>query len=775
MPASTLWCLFHTTIEPPGSVTPPMGSLRSKPHDPMSNPEVALARRIVENTGTHVFLTGKAGTGKTTFLRRLAQECPKRMVVLAPTGIAAINAGGVTIHSFLQLPFNAFVPGREMPREQFRMSKRKLRLIRSLDLIVIDEISMVRADLLDHIDATLRLFRDRYQPFGGIQLLMIGDLQQLSPVVRDEDQALLAQHYATPYFFSAHALQHTEFVTIELRKVYRQTDTHFLDLLNAVRTNRADATILAALNARYRPDFCPTPAEGYVRLVTHNHQADAINHRELDRLTTPTVSYRAEVSGIFPETSYPAAEQLTLKVGAQVMFIKNDSGPQRRFFNGMLGEVIALHAKEAIVRPHDGDEDLTVTPETWRNVRYTLNEESKAVEEVVEGTFAQLPLRPAWAITIHKSQGLTFERAIIDVHGAFAHGQTYVALSRCKTLEGMVLAAPLPPQAIIQDGAVLHFLNASAAHTPDEGQVGEMERSFFIRLLDDLFGTRSLSEALAAFVRLLEEFFYRTHPTALADFRAHQIMLREEVAAVAERFRHQYATLITSTPDYADLPVLQDRLRKGAAYFSERLSPISRSLHLLNLATNNKATAKRLERTYGELKEHLRVKTALLRHVAQEGFDRPDYQHTRALILVDEESKGGERKERRRKPDSTTDKPATTRQPRAPKPLKEPKVPTTHITLDLFNQGRTVEQIAAERRLAPTTIFGHLTQCVLSNELSVLRLISAERLATISSAIDRLEPPFTLTELHNLLPDFSFGELRLAQLLRQKAEEDLSG
>ena len=381
----------------------------------MENPERDLARQIIENTNTNLFLTGRAGTGKTTFLRQIREEVHKRMVVLAPTGIAAINAGGVTIHSFLQLPFAPFIPGMQFRTDQFRMPDRKKRLIRSLDLIVIDEISMVRADLLDSVDAALRRYRDPMRPFGGVQLLLIGDLQQLSPVVKDEDRELLSRYYDSEYFFSSHALQKTPFVTVELQTVYRQSDDDFLHLLNAVRNSTIDAELLARLNARYIPDFRPPEGEAYVRLVTHNHQADAINRAEMTALTTPAFTYDAEVKDKFPESSYPAAERLTLKRGAQVMFIRNGTAGEDHYFNGMLGEVVSLEHDEITVRTNEGGVLINVPRETWNNARYVLDERTNEIQEVIDGTFTQYPLRPAWAITIHKSQGLTFERAIIDV------------------------------------------------------------------------------------------------------------------------------------------------------------------------------------------------------------------------------------------------------------------------------------------------------------------------------------------------------------------------
>ncbi len=391
------------------------------------NSELALAWQFIENTGTHLFLTGKAGTGKTTFLRKLKRESPKRMVVIAPTGIAAINAGGVTIHSFFQIPFAPYVPESSFSTNgqatyRFRFGKEKINIIRSMDLLVIDEISMVRADLLDAVDEMLRRYRDRHKPFGGVQLLMIGDLQQLAPVVKDEEWQMLKKYYDTPYFFSSRALKQTEYCTIELKTVYRQSDRAFLDLLNRIRENHCDPQVLEALNRRYLPDFQPRKEEGYIRLVTHNYQAQRINNYELEQLPGRSYAFRATIDGKFPEYSYPTDELLELKKGAQVMFVKNDSSGEHRYYNGMIGEVTDLSADSIEVRAKDSTATFLLQEEEWANAKYVLDEESKEIVEDIEGTFRQFPLKLAWAITIHKSQGLTFERAIIDASSSFAHG-----------------------------------------------------------------------------------------------------------------------------------------------------------------------------------------------------------------------------------------------------------------------------------------------------------------------------------------------------------------
>lgn len=420
-----------------------------------NNTELRNAWDFVEHTGISIFLTGKAGTGKTTFLRTIQQRSTKRMIVVAPTGVAAINANGVTIHSFFQLPLSPFVPESTV-KPRFEYSKQKRQIMRTLDLLIIDEISMVRADILDAIDSILRRFREHNKPFGGVQLLMIGDLQQLTPIVRPDEEKLLSRYYNTPYFFDSKALQSTQYVTIELTKVFRQQDKVFIDILNHFRDGHVSDEDFDILNKRYQPNFNPDKNSDYIHLTTHNRIADNINDRQLEQIKEQVYKFCARVEGQFPENSYPADYELTLKCGAQVMFIHNDRF--ERYYNGKIGRITYIDNERIEVSCPNENEKIEVEPQTWENTRYTLNETTKQIEGEVLGTFTQYPLRLAWAITIHKSQGLTFEHAIIDAQQAFASGQVYVALSRCRTLEGLVLASTLNRNAVINDARVDSYI-----------------------------------------------------------------------------------------------------------------------------------------------------------------------------------------------------------------------------------------------------------------------------------------------------------------------------
>ena len=603
------------------------------------NPQLRLARRFIETTGTNLFLTGKAGTGKTTFLRQLKANSPKRMVVLAPTGIAALQAGGVTIHSFFQLPLAPYVPDARFTADsrnkyQPHFSREKINIIRSIDLLVIDEVSMVRADLLDAVDAALRRHRHNSSPFGGVQLLLIGDLQQLAPVVKDDEWRLLQPYYDSPYFFSSRALTKTECFTIELTTVYRQQDQAFLTLLNNVRENRHIYETLGQLNTRYKPDFHPRREDGYIRLVTHNAQAQRINDDELSQLNSPSFTFEAAITGSFPEYSYPTDKQLVLKTGAQVMFVKNDSTGQQRYFNGMIGHITHVDSRHIEVKPNEGGSAIELGQEAWTNSRYVLDPETKEIKEEVEGTFSQYPLKLAWAITIHKSQGLTFDRAIIDAAASFAHGQTYVALSRCRTLRGLVLSAPISKRAIITDIAVDQFTDEARSHRPDGERFASLQRTYFSQQVADLFNFQTLDSALAAYVRILDEHLYKLYPKFLQTLKDEQVRLKKAVVDVADRFYKQYTHLINQSKEFQTDPVLQDRITRGSTYFRQQLQPTMEIMTKAVADADNKEEQRKLRDALEELEQLLHGKDTLLEYVANHGFSVTNYLWQKSLLTI---------------------------------------------------------------------------------------------------------------------------------------------
>lgn len=595
------------------------------------NQEARLAWDIIEKTNANLFLTGKAGTGKTTFLKELRNRSPKRMVVLAPTGIAAINAGGVTIHSFFQLPLSPYLPGTTFGRrdqKKYQFSKLKRNIIRTMDLLVIDEVSMVRGDLLDAVDAVMRQYRKHHLPFGGVQLLMIGDMQQLAPVVTTNDEQLLRQYYPTPFFFSSKALQLAQYLTVELKTVYRQQDELFIALLNQIRENKATDETLAVLNQRYIPDFHPAKESDYIRLTTHNSPAQRINEQELEALPSKAKHFKAEVEGVFPENSYPADFDLILKPGAQVMFIKND--PDHRFYNGMIGEVTTICGEKICVRSKESGETFDLQPMEWTNAKYTLNEYSKEIEETVEGVFKQYPLRLAWAITIHKSQGLTFEHAIIDASRSFTHGQTYVALSRCKSLEGMVLSAPLLRSAIISDQTIDNFNDSMAE--PTREQLDVLENNCVIETIGDLFDFSTVEECYSLLMRTLMEFFSHRYPKLVDEFRQ-KVSNFTELRFVAQKFKMQYTRILNENRDVLN-PLLQERIHKAATFFADKMMPVLETVKKTLVTTENKQAKAQYEERFMTLKEEVNVKYQLLLYEQENTFTVIDYKKRKMQLLL---------------------------------------------------------------------------------------------------------------------------------------------
>jgi hypothetical protein len=615
-----------------------------------SNPQIDLAHDFLASTGENIFLTGRAGTGKTTFLRELSQRSPKRMIIVAPTGVAAINAGGVTMHSFFQLPLGAFVPGLKREGDEIRrFSKIKIAIIKSIDLLVIDEISMVRADTLDNVDEVLRRYRDRRKPFGGVQLLMIGDLGQLSPVVKDPEWEILQWYYPSPYFFDSQALRKTSYTSIELQHIYRQRDEHFIDLLSRVRENRVDDELLGQLNERHIPNFDPPQSEGYITLTSHNSTARDINEAKLAALTTPEFKYNAIIEGDFSEHLYPTDVELRLKVGAQVMFTKNDQSNDKRYVNGTIGEVVKLGDDLIEVAPAAGGDVITVEPADWENTKYSIDTTSNMIVEQVDGIFRQYPLRTAWAITIHKSQGLTFDRAIVDAADSFSHGQVYVALSRCRTLEGMVLRTPMRREAIISDSKVNTFSRGVEQNQPTGETLSRFQRDYSRRLLQELFDFDLLPEMWNPAGIYMEEHLSNLYPNMIAQWKKAGGNLREAVIDVGVKFRRQIARL-TGEGNIEDNEVLAERVRKGADYFLEHCGAVALLLtEAMGLQIDNKEVKRRLTDMLGKVERELRVKMATLTFVTTEPFTVQRYLETRGKVISEIEAGIKEKFQRRRR------------------------------------------------------------------------------------------------------------------------------
>lgn len=614
----------------------------------IENPQLKLASEFVRYTNKNIFLTGKAGTGKTTFLHNLKKEAVKRMIVVAPTGVAAINAGGVTIHSFFQLSFGPQIPGRGRAdsieeystavsdkSQQHKFSREKINIIRSIDLLVIDEISMVRADVLDAIDSVLRRYRDRYRPFGGVQLLMIGDLQQLAPIVKENEWEMLRGYYDSAFFFSSLALRQSELISIELKHIYRQSDERFINILNRVRENRLDADSLSELNKRYIPDFQYNDSEQYITLTTHNNQAQAINSSKLLAIKEEAVNFTATVSGDFPEYSYPSDKVLTLKKGAQVMFVKNDSSREKLYYNGKIGTVVDIDEEVIWVKCPNEDDAIEVLRAEWQNYKFSIDPNSDEITETVIGTFLQYPLKLAWAITIHKSQGLTFERAIVDAQLSFASGQVYVALSRCKTLEGLVLRSPIQFNSIKTDSTVDSFSRHIEERTPSLQQLEASKREFERQLLLDLFGFDAIGRMVGYTRKVVAEHGEATGTVLQNALALIANRFQTEISDIARKFQHQIAQLSALPVDVEHNMPLQERIVKGGAYFLEKVNSILvEELDSLAVDIDNKAVKKSVVDSINRIENEVKQKIACFEAV-KKGFKVADFLHTRAISAIE--------------------------------------------------------------------------------------------------------------------------------------------
>ena len=765
------------------------------------NPELELALQFIDKTDRNLFITGKAGTGKTTFLHKIKNDSLKRMVIVAPTGVAAINAKGVTIHSFFQMPFGPILPNQiANTNQQRKFSKTKIDIIKSLDLVIIDEISMVRADLLDAIDQVMRRYKNRNKVFGGAQILMIGDLQQLAPVVKPNEWSLLQQHYETVYFFSSKAYQEANVVSIELKHIYRQKNENFIQILNEIRTNTLSDSSAEILNKNYNPSFSPSKEEGYITLTTHNNRANLINNSELNKLKIKSTFFNAEISGKFSENAYPNAERLELKVGAQVMFLKNDSSTDKRYYNGKIGIITAISKESVSVQcPNEVDEIVT-EKETWSNINYSINEETKAIKEEMIGAFSQIPLRLAWAITIHKSQGLTFEKAIIDAEASFAHGQTYVALSRCTSLDGLVLKTPITSSAIINDNTVSVFNESVEENHPDERILNESEKHFQLNLISEILDYQPL---LYPTTRLID-IFYKNQTSIKGDVIDHLQTIKDEGVVALMKVSNGFKNQLLQISEDAILPEnssqIQERFIKAIAYFIVKTKgDILKPLNTITFSTDNKAVQKDFSKQLDSLKEKLLEKLFVLQKLTN-GFKVQDYLEVRAKAVLQKSEPVKKKKVVSKRDPILSIKLRELRDeiskdlgiahfqiftqetlyamcdelPRTEKELlkivgmgktrvtkygeavleaidsyckdnginklneqkKEDKKPTKQISYELFKSGLSVKDIAKERGLTSGTIENHLANYITSGDINVLELIELKRYNKVRNEIE---------------------------------------
>jgi hypothetical protein len=731
----------------------------------MEAPQV-IARKFLNRTNRHIFLTGKAGTGKTTFLRAIVEETHKKAVIAAPTGVAAINAGGVTLHSLFQMPFGAFIPSDAYPfqnvpfeantpktlRRHSFMRGAKLRLIQELELLIIDEVSMLRADMLDAIDHVLRSVRRNARPFGGVQVLFIGDLLQLPPVVKEEEWSVLGTFYKSVHFFEAKALAGEPPLYIEFDKIYRQSDAAFIRLLNHLRDNKADEADVSLLNSCYRPDFRSGKDDSYIYLTTHNWKADKVNQEEMAKLSGKERVYDCVVKDDFKEHQYPVEAELKLKIGAQVMFLKNDVSGYRRYYNGKIGVVTELSKDGIVVGFADGSDEVEVEPYEWQNKRYRLDEVSNEVSEEIMGTFSQYPLRLAWAVTVHKSQGLTFDKAILDLERAFAPGQIYVALSRLTSLDGLVLLSKVPLNAFGKDRSVEAF---------EQGRPGEHEWDGILKvemhkyLRDQLLLCYNFSDLNYVFGKHLETYTKDEKKSAKQRFRGSVLEVYEKFKRekqVAGKFVVQLEGILHNSND-TYLGMLKKRLVSALGYFEPKLKEMNEGIRAIIIELEDAVGVKGYLKELGELEGQVMAKLQQVRKsvalvdalqrqedLGKESYLSEEEKAHRAFVHIasktGKKKKAGKSGPKRKKGDSMQE------------------------SFDLLKRGMSIEEISQKRGMRKETVANHLTGYLRSGALDIMELMEEEKVGVIRDAIDRHYSDSIVPVKKNLGEEYSYEEIR---------------
>jgi PIF1-like helicase/Helix-turn-helix domain len=749
--------------------------------------------KFINQTNRSIFLTGKAGTGKTTLLRKIIASTHKKAAIVAPTGIAAINAGGVTIHSMFQLPFAAFIPdfkgdllvgervkfeSKDSLVKHFKFAGKRRELLITLELLIIDEVSMLRADLLDAIDWTLRSIRKRNESFGGVQVLFIGDLLQLPPVVKSDEWSELRNYYQGIYFFHAHVVQQFPPIYIELNKVYRQEDQNFIELLNHLRNNRIDQDDLKLLANYVKPDFDAKQHTGYITLTTHNIKADTMNSSALNALSEKSHFYSAEVNGEFPPHMFPLEEQLELKIGAQVMFIKNDLSIEKRYFNGKTGVVKSLSSQEIIVYFPDDKSSIEVDKYEWQNIRYSVDPMTKEIKEEVLGTFIHYPLKLAWAITIHKSQGLTFDKAVLDVSNVFAPGQAYVALSRLRSLDGLVLLAPLQMNGLSNDQQVMQYAStkAEASHLLEVLEEDTIE--FLKNYLLTAFDWRDMATKWRIHEASYGSSASKSEKSKHALWAARQSKVILDALEPSQKFVVQLTNLFSVRP--LNLQLISERVAAANNYF---MKSIEGSLMSVMAKKEEVKRIKKIKSYYEELEE---IEEALFELIAglkrsfklvqlllenkeftkdaiwsddllyyrKELLNRVKSELQPVVTLMDYTEEEEEMINKR----VASSKNTTT---------KKAKKSTYEITYEMLKEGKTISQISAERVMSESTIFSHLTNLIKQQQLSINEILDENRIKELEVIFEDYTDT-SLTPLKEQVGDaFSWEELRLFKASKQ--------
>jgi uncharacterized protein YpbB len=737
--------------------------------------------RFINQTNRSVFLTGKAGTGKTTLLREIIQTTHKNCVVVAPTGIAALNAGGVTIHSMFQLPFGGFIPNNSSPqfsestkfetkatlRRHFRMSSLKKSVIRNMELLIIDEVSMLRSDLLDAMDFMMQTVRKKNRPFGGIQVLFIGDLLQLPPVIRDEEWRTLSSYYNGKFFFHSHVVQQNPPLYIELDKIFRQTDEAFISILNNLRNNQIAPSDVQILNQYVKPDFDLKANKGYITLTTHNAKADAMNAQALADLEGKLVIYKPEIVGDFPEKIYPVDEDLKLKIGAQIMFVKNDLSFDKKYFNGKMGFIKSLSSQEILVHFPDENKTIEVERYEWQNIRYKVDENTKEIEEEVLGTFVHYPIKLAWAITVHKSQGLTFDKAALDVSQVFLPGQAYVALSRLRSLNGLILLSPLRMNGISNDQDVMDYSLNKATGAVLENSLQQETQNFIHQFLINSFDWYDLAQEWRN-----HKFSYDEKGEASAKSK-HAVWARKQTEAIesllepSKKFILQLNKLFAQ--ETVNMQYVSERIQAAVNYF---LLPMDNLVFEILWKLEEVIRIKKVKAFHDELVilEDLQIKAVLRlmkakllietvvkgETISKEKLssDEIKYYKINKLKIIQEEFKNVN-------VTLIEDEVDLERYTKKKKTTKETKKSTVQETYELWLEKNTIKEIAAIRKFTPETILGHLTKLIIAQTISINDVLPEEKILELAEAFKGYKEESVSPLKEKYGDKFTWEELRM--------------
>jgi len=717
-----------------------------------------LASLYVNNTNKHIFLTGKAGTGKTTFLKQIVEVTHKNTVIAAPTGIAAINAGGVTLHSLFQLPFGAFIPQNNIigdsvnfqlntPKSllsSLQMNKYKRKLLQEMELLIIDEVSMLRADLLDAINVILQKIRRNNKVFGGVQILFIGDMFQLPPIVKDDEWNVLRHFYSGMYFFNATALQENQPIFIELDTIFRQSDKQFIELLSHVREANITQTDIDTLNKHYKPAFKPAQGDGYIFLTTHNFKADQINTEELNKLNGEEFFYDAEVTGDFSEYNYPVEYTLRLKKGAQVMFIKNDYSGEHRYFNGKIGVVSELTQDAITVEFNDESEPVLVETYQWENKRFTLNKDTNEIEEKVIGTFTHFPLKLAWAITIHKSQGLTFEKAIIDISRAFAPGQVYVALSRLTSLKGLILISSVPKEGLEQDNLIYNFISNKQSSNDLKQNIKKHSIEYVADYIMQAFDFSRLANSLHYHLQTYNKDEARSEKQKNKQWVVELLQNIKTEKETADKFLNQVRQILLKRDDNT-INFLNERLLAAKGYFEPKLKSFSENINSKIIELKGVKSVKKYITELNDIDNEF---------VIQLNYIYKAESLAKSVIFDEQLLKSNVTK-----PDIQKNKTAKKKKNKIP---KKTKIDTKKESLSLYLDGLSVEDIAKKRDLKSVTIEKHLAHFVEEGVIDVSDFIEQDKIDWVVEIVQELETTALGPIKEIVLDDLSWTEIRFA-------------